>query len=596
MLAPEELRMQSLDKVRSVLGSALVIVIVGVLVSCSTPGPDPVAGAVPVQVATVVVGNIGSPAVYVANVEARHQVDLAPVGTGLIEELYVDLGDQLQQGQAIAELHHGATDARLRQAQAMLLNARARLASIRADVGPKRIMAQAQVDAARARLEQLIDPSPSDLQAAVSLRDQAEAELESARIQLLQLTSPTESQLAAAEAVVVQTESQLSRAQIATNAEIANQEPSQAQTLWNLLLRSRLDLQASQSVLQNLRQAYDLNLEESKIAAAEQIAEQNRKSISNLLSKIESETTIPQNISDALWAESSAQAAVEDARARLRELENPHRNAVVLAQSRIAAAQALLDSAAAELNLLKSPSASALASAAADLVNAEQGLALAQDQYVRHDIEAAQATVDQAQAEVQLVQQQLDDLRVLAPFDGAVSRRWLSPGAVATPQTPIITLVSRELTVSVQVEETKVKSLQVGDQVRFTSPALAGYELEMEIDRVSPSGDFREHTFRVQLRPSEDAQDLKAGMSGEVSLESRHRETVLVPRDALTFRDNQPSVFKLENDRARLRNVVVGLADAANVEILGGVLPGDRVVITGHELLTDGALVAAEDP
>ena len=71
-----------------------------------------------------------------------------------------------QIGQVIAELRHGTLDAQLQRAQAMLTNAQARLAAVRAEIEPNRIMAQAQVDAARARLEQLTDPSQLDLQAA----------------------------------------------------------------------------------------------------------------------------------------------------------------------------------------------------------------------------------------------------------------------------------------------------------------------------------------------------------------------------------------------------------------------------------------------
>jgi multidrug efflux pump subunit AcrA (membrane-fusion protein) len=591
--------MMSLKPARSVLVAAMVVGVGGLLVSCSAPaatGPNPATEAVVVQVATVAVGDISSRKDYVANVAAKHQVDLAPVGTGVIESLPVDTGDEIQQGRMIAELRHGTLDAQLQRAQAMLLNAQARLAAVRAEVAPNRIMAQAQVDAAQSRLDQMIDPSQLDLQAAASMVDRAAAELKSARAQYLQLSDPTESQLAAAQGVVAQSESRLSQAQLSTNAVIANLVSTQTPTLWDLLLTSRLDLQASQAVLQNLRQTYDLNLDETDIASAKQTLDQTRSSISNLLSRIESDSRIPQTVSDALWAESSAQSALEDAHARLEELKKPNQNAVALAQSRIDAAQASLDAANAELTLLRMPTKSALASASADLADAQQGLVLAQEQYVRHQIEAAQATVDQAQAEVRLVQQQLTDLQVIAPFDGLVSGRWLSPGAVATPQTPIVTLVSRELVVTLHVEEIRINLLRIGDPVTFTSPALPGSVLEMKVDRVSPSGDSQEHTFSVHLRPTGDVPGLKPGMSGRVSIEARHREAVLVPREALVYRDNQPSVFKLENDRARRLDVVVGLADVANVEILAGILPGDRVVITGHELLTDGALVAAGDP
>jgi multidrug efflux pump subunit AcrA (membrane-fusion protein) len=96
----------------------------------------------------------------VARVEARDQVDVMPLGTGRIQQLKVDVGSEVQEDQVIAVLSHGTLDAELQQAQTTLLNAEAQLAKLRAGVGPNRIEAQARVDAARARLEQLIIPSP----------------------------------------------------------------------------------------------------------------------------------------------------------------------------------------------------------------------------------------------------------------------------------------------------------------------------------------------------------------------------------------------------------------------------------------------------
>lgn len=593
----------SLFRVRYVLAAAITVVVGGLLASCSASqntASDTTTGtetAVTVQVATAVVGDIGSSTVYVANVAAKHQVDLAPTGTGLIEQLDVDIGDELQKGQIIAELNHGTLDAQLMQAQAMLLNAQARLATVQAEVQPNRIKAQAQVDAAQAKLEQIIAPSELDVQAAASLVDKSESDLESAQTQLRQLTNPTLSQLASAQSVVAQAESKLSQSQVATNAAISSKLSSQdAGTLWDLLLGARLDLQANLATLKNLRQTFDLTLKEADIVAAQQIIDQNRKSISNLLASIESESVIPQDINDAIWAESSAQSVLDDAQAKLSELENPNQNAVSLAQSRIDAAQATLDSATSKLNLLRNPTTSALASAAAELANAEQALALTQDRHVRYEIDAAQANVAQAQAEVQLAQQQLADRQVRAPFDGLVSRRWLSIGAVVTPQTPIITMVSQELVVSLLVEEIRIKSLKIGDLVTVTSPALPGSSIEMQIDRVSPRGDSQEHTFSVQLRPLDNAQGLQPGMSGEVSISAIHREAVLVPKEAVVYRDNQPMIFKLVNNQASLLNVEIGLSDAKSIEIMAGVLPGESVIVSGHELLNDGDKVVVKDP
>jgi multidrug efflux pump subunit AcrA (membrane-fusion protein) len=151
-----------LDRVRLIIGAFISPLIAGLLASCASPlNTDAADGpAVSVRVAPAVLGNITASSVYVARVEARNQVDVMPLGTGRIQQLKVDVGSEVQEGQVIAVVSHGTLDAELQQAQATLLNAEAQLAKLRAEVEPNRIEAVARVDAARARLEQLIRPSP----------------------------------------------------------------------------------------------------------------------------------------------------------------------------------------------------------------------------------------------------------------------------------------------------------------------------------------------------------------------------------------------------------------------------------------------------
>lgn len=300
----------------------------------------------------------------------------------------MDIGDEVQEGQVLAELGHGTLDAQLRQAQASLLGAEAKLASVKADVEPNRTETQARADAARVKLERLVEPSAQEIQAAVSLVDQSGAELESARILLRQLELPTEAQLAAARSLAANAESKLSQSQVSVNKEISQHISSRtgATLLWESLLRARLDLQENLALLRNLRKTFDLNPREPEIAAAQRIVEQNTKLIPSIVSQIEFDSVIPEHINDSLWAESAAQAALEDAQAKLNELENPTQDSIRLALNRVDVAQASLDAATAELNLLTNPPAADLADAKSELAAALQALIHAQDEHVQYDI------------------------------------------------------------------------------------------------------------------------------------------------------------------------------------------------------------------
>jgi RND family efflux transporter MFP subunit len=523
--------------------------------------------------------------------------------SGRLQQLNVDLGSPVQEGQVIAELSSGTLEAQLRQAQANLRNSEARLAALEAGIEPDRASAQSQLEAARASLERLVNPSPLDLQAAAGAADRAHADLETARTELRRLENPSESQLATARAAVAAAEGRLSRAQVAVNqaistrlASVEDPVPSQVRRRWEMMLISRLHQQERVALLRNLQETYGLELTASEVVAALRSIEQNQVNISALMASIEDESSIPQQIREALWEEASAQSALADAQAGLRQLVDPDQDTLALAQHRVDAARGSLEAASAELELLQNPTNAAIAAATAEVAQAQRALALTQDDRVAHDVAAAQAEVERSRAGVDLANEQMSDTRIVAPFDGLVSRRWLSPGALVSPQTPIVTVSSLETVVSVQVEETAVSWLEEGQQVTLTSPILPGQRLEMVVDRVSPAGDQRDHTFVVQFRPVEDVPALRPGMSGQVMVETSREQSVLVPRQAVVYRNNRPVVFVVRDGIAHLQEVTLGNSGDEAMEIASGIQPGDQVVVSGQERLRHGDPVNVETP
>jgi hypothetical protein len=77
------------------------------------------------------------------------------------------------------------------------------------------------------------------------------------------------------------------------------------------------------ATLQNLQQTFDLDLSESDIDSARQIIDQNQDAILSLMARIESSSVIPQEIGKAMWAETSAQKALDDAQSKLTLVASP---------------------------------------------------------------------------------------------------------------------------------------------------------------------------------------------------------------------------------------------------------------------------------
>jgi hypothetical protein len=70
------------------------------------------------------------------------------------------------------------------------------------------------------------------------------------------------------------------------------------------------------------------------------------------------------------------------------------------------------------------------------------------------------------------------------------------------------------------------------------------------------------------------------------------REALLVPRQALIGSIREPKLFIITRGRARLRTVVAGQEIRNSLEILEGVAPGDSVVTSGQNEISDGMPVS----
>ncbi len=131
-------------------------------------------------------------------VVAQRQAAVASKGTGRLEYLGVEEGDQVKQGQVIARLEHNDMDAMLEQARANLNVSRAGLETAKAELRDAQLsferqkqlmadelVAQAEVDAAQARYDRAvagINSAEAGIKASIAGVHAAEVEVENTNI------------------------------------------------------------------------------------------------------------------------------------------------------------------------------------------------------------------------------------------------------------------------------------------------------------------------------------------------------------------------------------------------------------------------------
>ncbi len=203
------------------------------------------------------------------------------------------------------------------------------------------------------------------------------------------------------------------------------------------------------------------------------------------------------------------------------------------------------------------------------------------------DLQAAQAAVEQARAQVAYAQ-------IQAPFDGTIVQRMADPGQLANPGQPLLMLQgSGDREVQVEVDDQAYAALDQGDEIEIGyrqadgSPATFRGEVLRLVSAANPI--TRTHTVKIGV-PAE--LDLTPGSFVTVNVVLDRKPAVLIPSSALHDRAGMTGVFVLDDeDRARFRVVRLGQERGDRVAVLAGLEDGDRVITSAEGRLANGVTV-----
>ena len=219
-----------------------------------------------------------------------------------------------------------------------------------------------------------------------------------------------------------------------------------------------------------------------------------------------------------------------------------------------------------------------------------------QSQLIERGITSAQAH-ERAIAELQQVQgmisvqrERIANYRLLAPIAGIVLREDGEVGEIVSSNTILYLIgLPKPLQLVADVNEEDIPRVEIGQTVLLRSDAFAAQRLTGTVREITPAGDPVARTYRIRVALPDDT-PLRIGMSVEANIVAREKEDALLVPAAALARD---AVYVVENSRARLRPVEIGIRGTQMVEVLAGLKEGERVVSPAPSDLRDGAHIRA---
>ncbi|MEO3997931.1 efflux RND transporter periplasmic adaptor subunit [Mesorhizobium sp. CAU 1732] len=215
------------------------------------------------------------------------------------------------------------------------------------------------------------------------------------------------------------------------------------------------------------------------------------------------------------------------------------------------------------------------------------------------DVAAARANVQALGAETETARTALRDAEIIAPFDGVVASRSVEPGAPATANADLLTIVDTSvLEAEVLVSTRDITRLRVGQVATLQIDGLDGQSVTGTVDRINPVVNEGSRFVAVHIRLENTDGRLWGGMFATGSIQVRESKDVFVlPSTSLREDEAGAYVFKLADGKLLRQPVSVGARwnGGNSIEIADGIDTGDTIVVAPlPELEPDTAAVVSE--
>jgi RND family efflux transporter MFP subunit len=222
-------------------------------------------------------------------------------------------------------------------------------------------------------------------------------------------------------------------------------------------------------------------------------------------------------------------------------------------------------------------------------------------------ISAAREQVRVNERQIALARTDLDSTIIRAPFSGVAISKDAQPGEMVSPvsagggftRTGICTIVDMtSLEIEVDVNESYINRVRPEQGVTAVLDAYPDWQIPARVITTVPSADRQKATVLVRIGFIQLDPRILPDMGVKVTFlreaedsAPTARAVTLVPKSAIRTDGKQSYAFVVTSDRVDRRAISTGGTDGDRVEVVAGLNPGERVVISPPAELSAGSLV-----
>jgi RND family efflux transporter MFP subunit len=212
-------------------------------------------------------------------------------------------------------------------------------------------------------------------------------------------------------------------------------------------------------------------------------------------------------------------------------------------------------------------------------------------------VDVAKSNVAAQRAQIKILNQEKDYQRVVAPFDGAVTQRYIDNGSlVQSGSTMMFTMMHSDvIRIQLYVPQDEAFGVEPGVQAVVHVPEIPNRSFPGTVTRIARALQPGSRTLLTEIDVPNPDGTLSPGIYCTVDLHiPRKTPSFVVPADAIMFNENGLHVAIVSNGRIHLQKISIARDFGKEVEVQQGIKAGDQVVLNPMVDLTDGSRVAPQ--
>lgn len=204
----------------------------------------------------------------------------------------------------------------------------------------------------------------------------------------------------------------------------------------------------------------------------------------------------------------------------------------------------------------------------------------------QEDIDLYQAQVDQAGAQVKLLENQIQDSVLRSPVDGqiiAIEKR-VGELVQSTSQDSVFTILpASPFEVKVDIYEEDIVKMSVGNPADISLVAFPEQIFKGKVVEIEPAEKLIEGIvyYETIVSFADIPNRLKPGMTADLTIRTASKENVLtIPKSAIQERDDKVIVEVLNGESSQQKEIKIGLKGSNDlIEVVSGLEEGDKIIL-----------------